>query len=218
MQKLLSKATEFPGLLYEFARGRWDSTIIAGDEDDVEGILDYLSSFPGFAARSVENWLLKKSSAERTLVDLQDLLEEYDSIVNEGLEEVAIKSPEFTVLTDKIVGLVTWSASFIDHNPGFAVQASTKYYVYTHVESDNGKVFYVGKGTGNRVSSRNRHSDWHSHVKNLGGKYAEKIVANNLTEAEALELEEELIEQYRETVVNKVRSIGTITIDLSDNI
>lgn len=68
------------------------------------------------------------------------------------------------------------------------------YYVYTH--SINGKVFYVGKGRGNRAyqtRSRNRH--WHN-VVNKYGQPTIEIVKDNLTNDESYELEKTLIKEY----------------------
>jgi hypothetical protein len=63
-----------------------------------------------------------------------------------------------------------------------------RFYVYCHRKKTDGKCFYVGKGTGNRVNqinSRNKH--W----KNIVNKYGFEsvILVNNISEQKAFELE-----------------------------
>lgn len=62
------------------------------------------------------------------------------------------------------------------------------FYVYAHARADNGEIFYIGKGLGNRAwrpSGRNRH--W----SNVASKYGYKvtIIHEGLTEKEAFDLE-----------------------------
>lgn len=73
-----------------------------------------------------------------------------------------------------------------------------KYYVYTHCHP-NGKVFYVGKGTGRRAWAKRKGKAWQN-------PYGIEILFNDLTEREALDLECMLIESYGiENLVNKKR-------------
>lgn len=66
-------------------------------------------------------------------------------------------------------------------------------YVYSHIRKDNGKCFYIGKGTGNRAFSiDNRNKHWH----NVSAKgYDVKILVNNITEDKAYKLERDFISQ-----------------------
>ena len=67
-------------------------------------------------------------------------------------------------------------------------------YVYAHRKSTDDSVFYIGKGRGyrlNQKTSRNPH--WHNIV-NKHGFYSE-ILMNDLTDAEAFELEMFLISE-----------------------
>ena len=68
------------------------------------------------------------------------------------------------------------------------------FYVYEHIRLDNNTCFYVGKGKGKRSDrvSRNEHHD------RISKKYghAVVIIADNLTEEEAFNLERETIEDY----------------------
>lgn len=78
------------------------------------------------------------------------------------------------------------------------------FYVYVHRDR-KGNIFYVGKGTGKRAWSTNRHAVWHRYVdERLGGYYEVEIVLNRLTEQEAEEYEEELIAKYGPRLVNWV--------------
>jgi predicted GIY-YIG superfamily endonuclease len=79
------------------------------------------------------------------------------------------------------------------------------YYVYIHANQD-GKVFYVGKGSGRRVYSMNDRSyEWHEEQQKHDGLLM-KIVRRFSTETEAYAYEKELVAQYRKDgakLVNK---------------
>lgn len=69
-----------------------------------------------------------------------------------------------------------------------------KFYVYAHIRKDNGSIFYIGKGSGKRanvVKKRNKH--W-TNVANKAG-YTIKILHENLTEYEAMNLEIKIISE-----------------------
>lgn len=68
------------------------------------------------------------------------------------------------------------------------------YYVYEHIRLDNNQCFYVGKGHGKRCDykSRNEHHD--RIVEKYGMKV--KIIAENLSESEAYEIEQQVIAYY----------------------
>jgi len=77
-----------------------------------------------------------------------------------------------------------------------------RYYVYAHLDSSE-EIFYVGKGTGGRAWSTDRHPLWKRYVdKHLNGEYKVKILHDNLSELDAMELEEAWIAQCSNTVVN----------------
>jgi hypothetical protein len=77
-----------------------------------------------------------------------------------------------------------------------------RHYVYAHLDND-GKIFYIGKGTGERAWSTNRHPLWYRYVeKHLHGCYHVRILKDNLDDEEAEELEGEWISQCSATVVN----------------
>ena len=64
------------------------------------------------------------------------------------------------------------------------------YYVYLH-KTLNGKVFYVGKGRENRAWNKSRRSKaWNECAAN---GFSVEIYRNNLSEANALEIENTLI-------------------------
>lgn len=79
-----------------------------------------------------------------------------------------------------------------------------KNYVYAHMDS-TGKIFYIGKGTGRRAWSTDRHPIWCRYVeKHLGGKYQVRILEDNLSAGEAEELEADWIAQCSGDLVNWV--------------
>lgn len=74
----------------------------------------------------------------------------------------------------------------------------SKYYVYFHISLKDNKVFYIGKGKGNRLNFKfGRNPKWTYKAKKYGFKAI--IYKDNLTEKEALDLEVELIKEYRKT-------------------
>jgi len=74
------------------------------------------------------------------------------------------------------------------------------FYVYTHTSKETGNVFYVGKGLGNRAYTRKSRSDaWNLAAK--AGFYVD-FVRRDMSEDEALKLEEEEIKKHEGTCVN----------------
>ena len=68
-------------------------------------------------------------------------------------------------------------------------------YIYLHRRNDTGEVFYVGKGSGNRATTRdNRNPHWHNVVNKAG--FTAEIIAKGLTDAEAYWVEPLLIEAH----------------------
>lgn len=86
---------------------------------------------------------------------------------------------------------------------GDSVRGRRDFYVYVHKDSA-GKVFYVGKGTGERAwNQSNRHILWHKYVEErLGGSFQVEIVKSGLTESESLEEEAEVMARYPGQLVN----------------
>ena len=78
-----------------------------------------------------------------------------------------------------------------------------RFYVYLHRRLDNGKVFYVGKGTGKRLREKsNRSIAWNNIVIENGG-FNFEILEDNLTNEQALQLELYYINEYKNDIVNK---------------
>ena len=78
---------------------------------------------------------------------------------------------------------------------------STKFYCYAHRTADDGKIFYIGKGHGNRAYSKQRSKYWHNKVNKHG--YVVEMIASGLSELNAFAMEREFIAFYgRENLVN----------------
>lgn len=72
-----------------------------------------------------------------------------------------------------------------------------RFYVYLHRRITDGKIFYIGKGSGYRArAKKNRNRHWQNIVNKHG--YQVEIFKDNLTEREAFELEKYLIKSCRD--------------------
>lgn len=75
--------------------------------------------------------------------------------------------------------------------------------MYLHKTLD-GKVFYVGKGSGDRFKRKNYRSQlWNETAKD---GFTWEIIKEGLSNSEALDYEEEMISLYKQTVVNRAGS------------
>lgn len=70
------------------------------------------------------------------------------------------------------------------------------FYTYAHYKKDNGSLFYIGKGSGNRYLSKNRGQHWHNVVAKHGLDV--QILAHWDKEEEAFEHEKLLISCFRD--------------------
>lgn len=81
-----------------------------------------------------------------------------------------------------------------------------EFYVYLHKDKD-GQIFYVGKGIGRRAWDRKRHPAWQKYVsERLVGKFTVELYMENLSEENALEIEDQLINKYGPQLVNWVNT------------
>ena len=72
------------------------------------------------------------------------------------------------------------------------------FYIYAHTRLDTGKIFYIGKGQGERYLSnkyRNRH--WYFIVQKNNGKFNSSILRKCVNEKEAFDLEKKYIRLFR---------------------
>ena len=87
-------------------------------------------------------------------------------------------------------------------NSGKYIDPEFKFYVYVHKRKDNDDVFYVGKGSSNRLLMKRKYNPYWQRIADKYGFYPE-IVSNNLKEKEAFDLEIKLIKFYgRENLSN----------------
>lgn len=79
---------------------------------------------------------------------------------------------------------------------------SSRFYVYVHRRASDGRIFYVGKGSGNRARQPWMRNKWWKHTVGKHGLNVE-IVAWFENEADAFALERDLIAWYgRDVLVN----------------
>ncbi len=83
-------------------------------------------------------------------------------------------------------------------------ETAGEHYVYCHKGPD-GKIFYVGKGVGDRAYSKDRMPHWHHYLRTrCGGQYTVEIVRRFQNGEAALEFESDLMALYGEQLVNWV--------------
>lgn len=84
-----------------------------------------------------------------------------------------------------------------------------EYYIYVHRDKQ-GSAFYVGKGKGKRAYlPTERNQQWHQAVEKNGGEFAVEIVAENLTENQALFVEQCIIKSMNPGLVN-VKTVSEV--------
>lgn len=77
--------------------------------------------------------------------------------------------------------------------------SENRFYVYEHLRSDTGAVFYVGKGTGKRCAVRSHHhrNEFWQRTERKAGGFCVRMVATDLDEELAFLIEQERISQLR---------------------
>lgn len=75
------------------------------------------------------------------------------------------------------------------------IQTDTKYYVYYHINLDNGDIFYVGKGSGNRHKALDNRSEFWMRYTSKYKNWKSIIYLDNLTNEDALDLEKNEIKR-----------------------
>ena len=90
----------------------------------------------------------------------------------------------------------------LQRNPATDQVAPRRSYVYGHF-TERDVPFYIGKGTGRRAWSDDRHPMWHRYVTNhLNGRYSVVVLQDDLSNEQAEQLEDTWIAQESETLVN----------------
>ena len=83
------------------------------------------------------------------------------------------------------------------------------HYVYAHQRPDTGEVFYVGKGTGKRLTTRSKRNNYWSNIVNKCGGFTPILLANGLTEQEAYSFERTVIQAIqKQTTLKLCNMIG----------
>lgn len=92
-----------------------------------------------------------------------------------------------------------------------------RYYVYCHCYVDTNEIFYIGKGTGNRLNSKNRSALWKA-CSSRG--YYSLIVKDNLSENEAIDFENELLSVFDTTcnILKKSHKVKKIDFNFVNSI
>lgn len=73
---------------------------------------------------------------------------------------------------------------------------TSKFYIYTHTRVSDNKVFYVGKGTGNRLRVRRNNLNWLAALGDSDFTY--EVLYENLSEVQAYDMESHLIKTPKE--------------------
>jgi hypothetical protein len=68
-----------------------------------------------------------------------------------------------------------------------------EYYVYKHIRLKDGSTFYIGKGKSDRMYSADGRNVYWKRIVEKDGGFTAKLVKENLTNEEALDLEKKLI-------------------------
>ncbi|MFD0931293.1 hypothetical protein ACFQ0R_01645 [Psychroflexus salinarum] len=93
-----------------------------------------------------------------------------------------------------------------------------EHYVYIHLNPNSNEIFYVGKGKGNRKSSKtSRNEKWDKYVAKLGGQFKILIIKENLSEKEAIELERKIISKIDWHYDDLTTNIADSFSDLEDS-
>lgn len=71
-------------------------------------------------------------------------------------------------------------------------------YVYCHFRLDNNQLFYVGKGSGNRLNSKTKRNPYWKNIVDKCNGFKSIILANNLTKKEALLFERKIIQAIKQ--------------------
>jgi group I intron endonuclease len=76
-------------------------------------------------------------------------------------------------------------------------EGSNQYYVYVHIRPDTKSIFYVGKGKGKRAwHYHNRNKHWQRIVNKNGGEFEVNLLAEGLTDEQAIGKERFYIALY----------------------
>jgi len=101
-----------------------------------------------------------------------------------------------------IISFGSSSEELPEIDPQAAPVGKGDFYVYVHRDNE-GRIFYVGKGRGDRAWSKDHHPVWYQYVDSrCRGQYIVQIVSYHETEDEALSVESGYIAKYGQQLVN----------------
>ena len=180
---------------------------MAGDPDDLEGLAVDLDS----ACEDTLEIADGVARGRRDSSDLRVLLEWHEDI-SDAMARLTVRNSEAALELKGDIEKLFEAISAASDALGDSLHGRRDFYVYVHKDKD-GKVFYVGKGTGRRAWSKSRHPLWQMYVEDrLGGAYEVEIVKSGLTEHEAESAEAEFMEQYPGQLVNWEQGVMRIEI------
>ncbi|MFN0315793.1 MAG: hypothetical protein ACKVQA_12245, partial [Burkholderiales bacterium] len=187
------------------------------DEDGelIKGELEELKIEIDSACDDISEVVEGLKIGRRDSADLASLLD-WEQDIQQAMESVVEELERLSPNVGKHVGSVFEKVRLAAATLGESLVGRRDFYVYVHKDLE-GRVFYVGKGTGTRATARARNAYWEQYVtERLDGKFEVEIVKEGLLEHESENIESDLIAQHGDALVNMqhgVRSGISVSFD-----